>query len=105
MVETERFDIFNVECDGFQIIKLCNKLEFATDALYYLIDIPPILIAKFCSPMRHDTSEDKVPNLKGAPNLRLSNVLFLINSLIVGPDKFAHNVNNVMIVAVGRGGT
>ena len=25
--------------------------------------------------------------------------------MIVGPDKFAHNVNDMMIVAVGRGGT
>ena len=69
VVEAERFDVFNVEGNSFQIIELCSKLEFTTDTLDYFVDIPPVFIAKFCSPMRHDTGEDKVPNLKGAPNL------------------------------------
>ena len=105
MVETEWFDIFNVKCNSFQVIELCNKLEFTTDALDDFVDISSVLISEFCSPMRHDTGEDKVSDLKGASDLCLFKIFLPINSMVICANKVAYNVNHMVIVASGRGGT
>ena len=105
VVETEWFDVFNVECNSFQIIELRNELELTTDTLDDFVDIPSVFISEFCSPVRHDTSEDEVPNLKGAPDLCLFKILLLINPVVIGANKVAYNVNNMMSMVIGRGGT
>ena len=94
-----------MKCNGFQIIELCNKLQFTTDTLDDFVNISPVFISKFRSPIRHDTGEDKVSNLKGAPNLCFFKIFLPINTMVIGANKVTYNVNNMMIVAGGRGGT
>ena len=102
MVETERFDIFDMHGNGFQIVELCNKFQLTTSTLDNFVDVPSVLITEFSGAVRHDTSKNEISDLESALGLCLFEIFLLIDAVVVNANKITYDISSVMGLASCR---